>query len=600
MVHPAAKNHSTSSITSADCSPAFSGHSNASTFNDVVDPSNQDLVATTAPAHQSYIIDPASKALATILSFLGQSRIPEIFLERARGPFLTWGKSGEATFQNFTTVEVIQDKTMCEKAVRELQQLKAIYLDQPTVKPRYISVDPQLLTRIAHDKDHMEWKTEAVKLVLYAFPMDRRLVPLYSFSIATLILPLLKQVLPFLEEIDIPKALPVAHVIEVCLSASYYSTIDWKSNVIATVESIGTRFPVGAQLRERVELRKRILSRISSCKWGSQVERLEFPRVDQRSNGYYGEFVLFNADVFFGRQLLQAALYELDGYTPWHSGNASTLENIQICEMGVLRGRILHFSGHFNEARGYLGAALHARKPEASVMSKAMAHLTVVCCELGETKLGIKYASTQLDDLTAYQSRESGSAKRLSLALAYAYLMQGMWVLFTQPTAFSYISLREDIRQGFDKAHKLFRTLTQSYENVGALGRAGKTNRFSALLGLALITHIKGDMYGARDCYDIALDAASHCQWDPGYAEAIIYWSQSVVMHNLGEIKEVEKLNRLAGKFYQCRSYFFAGFGTLWPEIIGTWVAQQGRERIIPQQGWEGRPKSSHNGGLTS
>lgn len=129
--------------------------------------------------------------------------------------------------------------------------------------------------------------------------------------------------------------------------------------------------------------------------------------------------------------------------------------------------------------------------------------------------------------------------------------------------------------------------LAQSYENASALSRAGKTNRFSALLGLALIAHIKDDMHGARDCYDIALEAASHCQWDAGYAEAIIYWSKSVAMHSLGELEEARKLNGLAGKFYQCRSYFFTGFGTLWPEIIGTWVAQQGRERIIPQQGWE-------------
>lgn len=590
MVHPAAKKHSTSSIMSAYCSPAFSGHLYASTFSDVVDqagPSNQVSVATTAAAYQSYTIDPASQALATLLSFLGQSRIPERLLERARGPLLTWGENGEVAIQNVNTVEVVQDKIMCEKAVCDLHQLKAIHLDQSTVKTRYILVEPQLLTQIAHDKDHMKWKTEAVKVVLYAFPIDRRLEPLYSFSIATSILPLLKHVLPFLEEIDVQKALPTAYVIEVCLSASYYSTLDWKSNVIAAAESIGTRFPVSAQLRERLELRKRILSRISSCKWGSEMERLEFPRVDQRSNGYYGEFVLFNADIFFERQQLQAALHELDGYTPWQPGNVSTLEQIQICEMGVLRGKIHHFSGHFIEARRYLERALHARRPEVAIMSKAMAHLTAVCCELGETKIGIKYASAQLDDLTAYQSRESGSAKRLRLALAYAYLMQGMWVIFTQPTAFGYTSLRRDIRQGFDKAHELFQLLAQSYENASALSRAGKTNRFSALLGLALIAHIRDDMHGARDRYDIALDAASHCQWDAGYAEAIIYWSKSVVMHNLGELEEAQKLNLLAGKFYQCRSYFFAGFGTLWPEIIGTWVAQQGRERIIPQQGWE-------------
>ena len=45
--------------------------------------------------------------------------------------------------------------------------------------------------------------------------------------------------------------------------------------------------------------------------------------------------------------------------------------------------------------------------------------------------------------------------------------------------------------------------LAQSYENVSALNRADKINRFSALLSLTLIAHIKDDMHEIRNCYDI-------------------------------------------------------------------------------------------------
>ncbi|KAL9124348.1 MAG: hypothetical protein Q9217_006315 [Psora testacea] len=601
-VLPAAQNHSTSSTTSACCIKAVSGHLNANIFNDMVSqaaPPNQDSVAIIASAQQNIDIDPASKDLATLLSFLGQSKISERLLERARGPLLAWSEKGEIILKTTNTVEVVQDRSICDKAIFDLHQLKAIHIEPRTVKTRYISLNPLLLTRIVHDKDHVRWKMEAVKVVFYAFPMDRRLEPLHSFSIATSALPLLKHVLPLLEEIDVERALPAAHVIEVCLSASYYSSLDWKTKVIAIAEDIGKRFLVGAQLRERVELRKRILCRISSCEWGLEVERLDFIRVDQRSNGYYGEFVLFNADILFGRQKLQAALDELDGYTPWHPGNISTLEQIQMCEIGFLRGKIHHFSGHFKEAKGFLEGILHTRRPEASMMCKAMAHLTAVCCELGETRLGIGYASAQLNDVTAYQSSASGSAQRLKLALANAYLMQGMWVIFIQSTASGDTSIQRDIQQGFDKAQELFQMLAQFYENASTLSRAGKTNRFSTLLGLALIAHIKGDLPGAAYRYDIALDAARRCNWDAGYIEAIIYWSKSVIMHSLGKQEEARKLHGLAGSLYECRSYYFAGLGTLWPEIIGTWAAQQGRERIIPEQGWERTTDSSYAGGLT-
>ena len=92
-------------------------------------------------------------------------------------------------YHNVNTVKVVQHKHMCEKAIHDLCQLKAIHLEQSTDKTRYISVDPGLLKRIAHDQDYKKWKIEALKVVLYAFPMDRRLEPLRSYSIAMSILP---------------------------------------------------------------------------------------------------------------------------------------------------------------------------------------------------------------------------------------------------------------------------------------------------------------------------------------------------------------------------------------------------------------------------
>lgn len=277
----------------------------------------------------------------------------------------------------------------------------------------------------------MRWKTKTIKIVLYAFSINRRLKSLYFFFIATSILFLLKHVLLFLEEIDVQKTLLAAYVIEVCLLASYYSTLNQKSIIIAIAKSIGTRFLISVQLRERVELRKRILSHISSCRWGSKAKRLEFPRTNQRSNDYYEEFVLFNVDVFFGRQQHQVALNELDEYMLQHPGNVLTLETIQICEMSVLRSKIHHFFGYFKEARRCLERILHPRRLKAFIMCKIIAHPTAIRCELGETMLDIEYALAQLNDLIVYQSRESESAKRLRFALTYAYLMQDMWVIFT-------------------------------------------------------------------------------------------------------------------------------------------------------------------------
>ncbi len=277
---------------------------------------NQESMTIIAYVYQVYSIELSSQALTTLLTFFDQFKISKCLLERAWESLLTWDENEEVEEQQVNTIEVIQNKLMCDEVIRNLHQLKTIHLKQSTDKTRFISVNSQMITRIIHHQNHMRWKIEAMKIVLYAFSIDRRLQSLYFFFIATSILSLLKNVLSYLKKIVVEKTLSAAHVIEVCLSASYYSTLDWKNNVVATAESIGTRFSVSAQLRERVKLRKNILSRISSCKWRSKVRRLKVTRVDQRSNDYYEEFVLFNADVLFERQQLQAAFDELDEYTP--------------------------------------------------------------------------------------------------------------------------------------------------------------------------------------------------------------------------------------------------------------------------------------------
>ena len=132
----------------------------------------------------------------------------------------------------------------------------------------------------------------------------------------------------------------------------------------------------------------------------------------------YGELVLFDTDILLGRQQLHVALYELDECTPLDQGNISTIDRIWMWEMNISRGKIHLFAGNFAEALGFLQGMWLARKTETSTMCKIIAHLSIVFRELGELQAGVDLVSTQLNDLTAIQSRESGSAKRLRLTLA--------------------------------------------------------------------------------------------------------------------------------------------------------------------------------------
>lgn len=115
---------------------------------------------------------------------------------------------------------------MCKKAICKLCQLKTIHLKELTDKIRYISVNSGLLKQIAHDKNHRRWKIEALKIILYAFSINRHLKPLHFYSIVMLILSQLKYILSFLNEIDVEQTFLVAYVIEICLLVSCYLMLD--------------------------------------------------------------------------------------------------------------------------------------------------------------------------------------------------------------------------------------------------------------------------------------------------------------------------------------------------------------------------------------
>ena len=101
-------------------------------------------------------------------------------------------------------------------------------------------------------------------MIFIAFPIDRRLLLLLSFPIATSILPQLRNVLYLLADIQIDNALPLAHIVEVCLLASSYTTLARKEEFVAIAKAIAASHVVGDPIIKRITLRRIVLSRISS------------------------------------------------------------------------------------------------------------------------------------------------------------------------------------------------------------------------------------------------------------------------------------------------------------------------------------------------
>lgn len=291
---------------------------------------------------------------------------------------------------------------------------------------------------------------------------------------------------------------------------------------------------------------------------------------------------MFFSECLFKSRGADAALLELETYEPWIPGHPSTLETARLYEVGVLRGKLLHFSGRFREAKETLEKVVSTKHQDTTSASKATAHLAPVCCELGEADLGIRYASAHLEDILEIQSAESGSAKRLKLALAYAFLLKAMWSVLEGPLCNFWPTHNS---QELERAQQLFEDLDEPRSTSQTW--PARVHRVSVLLGLAVVAHIGHSLRHALLLYDSALKFARKRGWEAGYIESIIYLSRSVVLYELGEAVKADECTAMAKTLYSSHLDFFVGFGTLWPEILRTWFNVQGRETVIPGRTWE-------------
>ncbi|KAK5107185.1 hypothetical protein LTR62_001657 [Meristemomyces frigidus] len=269
------------------------------------------------------------------------------------------------------------------------------------------------------------------------------------------------------------------------------------------------------------------------------------------------------------------ALCELEKVKPLHSTKISPLEEAVQLEADVLRGKIQHFTGKFSDAKKLLERVVGMiHHPERSAPSRAIAHLSAVCCELGEYEQGIRYAESHLSP--GEYSPNSMNERRLRLALASAYLVKAMWIVRSV--------LPSDVPP--NNAHDVLHKAQEILEGLNAynpakLSRADKINRVSICLGLAIIAHLQRKFVTALQWYESVLSASSECGWASGYVEAMTLSSMSVILHTTKDVSQAEKYERQALSIYQERSFYFVGFGTLWPEIVGRWLKRLGRGTIV-------------------
>ncbi|KAF2180925.1 hypothetical protein K469DRAFT_266925 [Zopfia rhizophila CBS 207.26] len=505
-------------------------------------------------------LDDDSQHLTLVISFLDGANITDKLLDRASAKKRIWGSNGEIQLQEPSVIPVLSDRSRTETALLRLEQASVIAKS---------GLSSYSIVKKSRTKDIDTWKFEALRVVLHTFPEHRQLDPLYYTSLVEAIIPQLQHVLPYLDEETVCNKLDsfhVARIVNMLLSASYFLEVDWKKKVLDTASRL---LKPQDQSLARIKLRRVALSRIcNKATPEQQINQLgelssEFRPVDKRSNADLGEILLLQARVLVDLQRHRHAFSVLEAFMPWDSEEISTLEQIVMNDITLIRGEILRYEGNFREARDRFMQLLG----QVPTPPKVTTQLGAVSCELGNFDPVIETLTNELKALEMAGSiMDSRNAKRLQLGLADAHLFKAIRLDSIHGLGSELREITESIKQ----ARRILESLEEKFKNTDKLRKVGKINRFRILAALAILEHLQGSPILALARWDEAQAASRDCGWSEGYSDMIVMYSKCELMCRLGNTHESEYLLQKALQLYQTtgRQYHFTGLGSVWPDYV--------------------------------
>ncbi|KAH0423726.1 hypothetical protein CcaCcLH18_11977 [Colletotrichum camelliae] len=333
-------------------------------------------------------------------------------------------------------------------------------------------------------------------------------------------IPVVRLMVSYLDEIALTDEGLLEHIVDVCISASYFCTLHWKQLMLRTAACISGKW--GQQkplLHHRTFLRTLMVRRLSCTDDEPEAAYPDLPVVDRRSNAYFGEKLLFQMQVAIdvgGQDMMQKLIYYQERLSPFLPC-PSTQEFLVFVEAKFLVAKSYKFFGAFDKAANTFVELLEAYSdhPKSSPSKRFMACYAETLCE-----------------------QESGA--RLKLALANAHLVKAL-VLFRRSFNIDNYSL--------DLANDYYTKYRDSYERYGvkSLSRTTKHNHFVVCTGIAMIQHIRAttcqSMESALSAWELAHSAARNCWPALGYSEMLVLYSKSELAYRLDILDNLTERN---------------------------------------------------------
>ncbi|GAW20963.1 hypothetical protein ANO14919_104760 [Xylariales sp. No.14919] len=488
-------------------------------------------------------LDVNALALAFLLRCLRASVVPGVLFKRCHEPSRRWGADGEICLEASKLPPVIRDRSSFESAMENLELMGLAKVDSETIRVN------QHLAEIFQDRPEIPtWKARAVQLLSHILPTHSVLEPENYVTLHETMLPLLRNILPYLREPQVVSFLGrvsgsgLQEAVELCMATSFFSDHKWKEEVMALATSLlqtiyQSGFQSSAVLMYRFQIRQlRYAMLRTPGVIDSEIVNIEFPRGTANANGWSADLLLLRVHDCIKRNEFEAAHSQLSLYS---SIFGSTLERTQGARIDAARGVVHRYQGQFRDAYDILSKV-------ESPNSVILAHLCAVMCEMGEFDMVSAMTSPWLQHCSCPQSK---AAMRIRLASINAELMGGLQHIVSG-----------DPWPSWPRVHAM-------YEDLQSYGQLSWFERMTILIGIAITQHVGGQIRAAELAWNEV--RLAYVKFGlVGYIGRVIDWSICELELRQG-VQQINILERLADMQNSTwREYFFTGLGTVWPAII--------------------------------
>ncbi|CAJ2505637.1 Uu.00g130310.m01.CDS01 [Anthostomella pinea] len=500
-------------------------------------------------------LEPKCQNLASIIRCLGPTMSTSI-IRRAREPSLTWGTNGEPVGVEPRLHSSIANIEQFNEALARLE-----YVGFVRRLEGRITMDPCTADLLRERFEQKGWIVEACRIVAHAFPKYYGLEPASYMDQCESLQPQVENLFSYLGDLQIATLVDqtcLVQLIETCLSTSYFRDKPWKSKAISIASdavSVVNHAVERGFLVAMLDVRR---SELAHLYQEPSRQNAPFPVVDHRSHAFSVENSLLQARECICLNALASAWEHLASFDPsWH-GRVSSLGGVQSGRVSLMQARILRCEGRFQEAHGILTSLPHDNSKNTSLLGS-------VLCELGQYDEAIQ----RLDLHLATRATKRGVAL-VELALAHAHLFRCMHTLMKGDSL---------DRSSLQVSRSIFQRLADTTFPATFYGRI---HHLSTRLGLAMVTHLEGQVEPALDAWQAALAVSKQCL-PTGYTDMIISYSTSELEARRGATTQSDVFCSYARTLLARtgRQYHFVGLGTLWPDIIGRWLTTLGRHPVV-------------------